>query len=201
LARAGDEIIRLLPEPPSRVLEVGCGRGETARALRDAGYDVLAIDPEAPDGDIFVRVTLEELENRAFDVVIAQRSLHHITDLDAAVAKLAELAPRLVVDEFAWDVLDGPTAEWYEGQRRVLAAAGHEPDGPPVAEWREHHAGLHGFDAMRSALVKKFVGVRFESMPYLYRYLGGEATRDLEQTLVDTGAIRPLGFRWVGRRR
>ena len=199
--RADEGLANLLPEPPARVLEVGCGRGEAALALRDAGYDVLAIDPEAPDGEIFARVTLDALDADEFDVVLAQRSLHHITDVDAATAKLARLAPLLVVDEFAWDLLDEPTGEWYEGQRGALVAAGREPEGPPVAAWEEHHAGLHGFEAMRSALAKHFVGRRFEPQPYLYRYLGGEATRDLEQTLIDTRVIRPLGFRWVGHAR
>src|SRR5438105_11708337 len=39
-----------LPDPPRRVLEVGCGyRGGIAPALAAAGYDVLAIDPDAPE--------------------------------------------------------------------------------------------------------------------------------------------------------
>jgi len=33
-----------LPESPARVLEIGAGDGELAQTLRDAGYDVLAID-------------------------------------------------------------------------------------------------------------------------------------------------------------
>jgi len=36
-----------LPPPPARVLEVGAGSGELAAALREAGYDVVAIDPAA----------------------------------------------------------------------------------------------------------------------------------------------------------
>ena len=192
----------LLPEPPARILEVGCGGGELAHGLHGQGYEVVAIDPHAPDGDLFRRVTLEELdEGESYDAAVAQRSLHHLDDLDAAVTKLAGLAPLLVVDEFAWDLLDEPTGEWYEGQRRVLLAAGREPEGPPLVDWQEHHAGLHGFEAMRSALAKRFVGRRFEPQPYLYRYLGGEATRLLEEALIDAHAIRPLGFRWVGSAR
>src|SRR4051812_8862849 len=35
-----------LPPPPARVLEVGAGQGKLAAALRAAGYDVVAIDPQ-----------------------------------------------------------------------------------------------------------------------------------------------------------
>ncbi len=34
----------VLPKPPGRILEVGCGRGEVARRLADLGYDVTPID-------------------------------------------------------------------------------------------------------------------------------------------------------------
>ncbi len=34
-----------LPAAPARVLEVGAGDGKLAQALREAGYEVVAIDP------------------------------------------------------------------------------------------------------------------------------------------------------------
>ncbi len=39
-----------LPSAPARVLEVGCGRGDLARAIAESGYEVVAIDPDAPGG-------------------------------------------------------------------------------------------------------------------------------------------------------
>jgi SAM-dependent methyltransferase len=196
------ELAQYLPEPPARVLEIGCGRGELAFALADAGYDIVAIDPEAPAGRIFRRTTIEELDAaEEFDAVVSQRTLHHVDDLAAAVAKIADVAPLLVVDDFGWDLLDEPTGEWYEGQRGTLVAAGGAPHGPTLTGWYRHHAGLHGFDAMRSALAQRFVGRRFEPQPYLYHYLGGEATEAAERRLIDGGAIRALGFRWIGLRR
>jgi SAM-dependent methyltransferase len=188
--------------PRSRVLEVGCGTGELARSLDRVGHDVLAIDPVAPEGRIFRRIGLEELDSDAgsFDAVVAARSLHHVPDLGAAVDKLARLAPLLVLDEFAWDRLDERTAEWYEGQRGVLVAAGTETDAEPVGDWEREHAGLHGYERMRAELDRRFVERHFEWMPYLYRYLGGPATFELEQGLIDAGAINGLGFRYIGVR-
>jgi 2-polyprenyl-3-methyl-5-hydroxy-6-metoxy-1,4-benzoquinol methylase len=50
-----------LPAAAARVLEVGCGRGDLARACAHAGHRVVAIDPDAPDGDLFRTTTLEDL--------------------------------------------------------------------------------------------------------------------------------------------
>lgn len=55
--------LRELPSPPARVLEVGCGGGGLARALAADGYDLVAVDPNAPAGPIFRRTTLESLED------------------------------------------------------------------------------------------------------------------------------------------
>jgi SAM-dependent methyltransferase len=183
-----------------RVLEVGCGGGELARALEAAGYDVLAIDPDAPEGAIFRRVTLEELDDPGpFDAVVASRSLHHIHDLGGALDKIAALAPLLVLNEFAWDLLDERTAEWFDGQRRALEAAGQDPE-PLEEDWEAEHADLHGYEAMRRELDRRFEERYFAWTAYLYGYLGGPATQVLEQALIDADAINALGFRYAGTR-
>lgn len=184
------------------MLEVGCGAGELALELSGAGYDVVAIDPDAPAGDIFRRTTIDELDDAGgFDAAVAARSLHHVEELDAAVAKLAALAPLLVVDEFVWDRADEATLDWYEGQRRLLVAAGHAPASPPADEWVAHHEHLHGYDRLNAALDRHFHTRVFEWVPYLYRYLGGPASETLEEGLVAARAIRAIGFRYVGERK
>src|SRR5688500_5994698 len=92
----------------SRVLEVGCGRGELAGALGALGYEVTAIDPELPPdmpavrGVRYEKVALETLRDAGpFDAVAFTTSLHHVADLGRALdAASALLAPRgvLVID-------------------------------------------------------------------------------------------------------
>ena len=127
------------------MLEVGCGDGALARALVVDGYDVVAVDPEAPEGPIFRRTTIEAFdEQRPFDAVIASLSLHHVHDLGGVLDKLVRLSSGpLVVNEFAWDR--------YE---------------PITPEWEEEHEGLHTYGAMRAELDARFEECLFEWCPY-----------------------------------
>ena len=189
-----------LPPPPARVLEVGCGReGGIAPALAAAGYEVLAIDPEAPAGEHYRAITLEQLAEEPFDAVVAERVFHHVRPLGAALDKVARMAPLFVLDEFAWDRMDEPTCEWYEAQHRVLVAAGREPKGPPdIGQWRARFDDLHPSELLRRELSTRFEERHYEDRPYLYRWLAGPASEPLEEALIAAGAIRPIGFRWTG---
>jgi SAM-dependent methyltransferase len=184
---------RELPRPPARVLEVGCGRGELARTLAADGYDVLAIDPLAPEGPIFRRTTLEALRDEGpFDAALASLALHHVDDLGVALDKLHSLLRRdapLVVRDFAWDLVDEPTARWdYE---RLGREGG-------LAEWRAEHQHLHGFDAMRTALEARFRQRSFAWGPYLSEYEPAEGDEREERGLIESGEIRAVGFVYVG---
>jgi SAM-dependent methyltransferase len=196
-------VLANLPPAPARVLEVGCGQGKLARALDEAGYDVLAIDPGAPDGPMFRRIKLEDLEeDERFDAVVAARVFHHMGEgLDPnleRVARALEGGGPFVVEEFAPDRLDEATADWYEGQRRILAAAGRANERPGAAEWEAHHSSVTPSEVLLAAFRRRFDERSYEDVPYLWRYLDGVVSLDLEQSLVDTGAIRALGYRFVG---
>jgi SAM-dependent methyltransferase len=194
-----DFIVDLRP-PPARALEVGCGDGALTTALADRGYDVTGIDPAAPSGDLFRRIKLEDLEEtERYDLVVAVRSLHHITDLDGALDKIVRLLRGrglLVVEEFAWDRLDAATAEWFYGQqpRSERAASVDECR----RDWDDEHVGLHGCEALRTAIGVRFDELRFEWRPYLYRLLDSAPAEALERSLIESRAIQPLGFRYSG---
>ena len=194
-------VLSQLPSPPSRVLEVGCGpEGGVVPALAAAGYDALGIDPDAPDGPRYRRITLEELDDHPrFDAVVAGRVLHHVRPLDAALDRLTALAPLLIVDEFAWDHLDEPTVAWYEARHRRLVDAGAAPKGPSeIAEWRRRHQDLHPYETLRRELDARYEERCFEWLPYLYRWLGDAATKADESAEIAADAIRPIGYRYVG---
>ena len=179
---------------------MGCGRGDLARAIAGSGYDVVAIDPDAPRGQLFEAVSLEEFAaTDAFDAVVASRALHHIPDLPGALEKIAGLLRsegRLILDEHACDRLDEKTARWYFAQR-----AG-EPGAPRslqacLAAWENDHADLHGYAAMRKELDRRFTERFFSWMPYLYGELA-DIDEEKERALIEEGAIQAMGFRYVG---
>lgn len=159
--RVEEFVLGRIGDPPARVLEVGCGKGELARALARAGHYVIAIDPRAPEqapegGPVFRRARIEELfEPGPFDHVVANMSLHHVEDLRMAVGKIADLLRAegtLVVVEFAWDRIDEATSEW--ALKRLPAASPPEKPswlgrrwcrgGAPRGEGGSRDHGDHG---------------------------------------------------------
>lgn len=198
-----DFVLAHLPPAPARVLEVGCGKGDLARALAAAGHEVTAIDPQAPEGAPFRRVTLEDFaEPQRFDAVVASRSLHHLPGLGEAVDKIAALlrpGGTFVVNDFAKERLEGPTAEWYYDRRLALAASGgREAPGSFDACLHEEHADIHAYADMRHELDRRFGERSFAWVPYLHEELGDVASEELERALVEAGAIQATGFRYVG---
>ena len=185
------------------MLEVGCGReGGLVEVLAARGYDALGVDPEAPEGERFVRGRFEELDGE-WDAVVAGRVLHHVHPLPAGLDRLAGFAPLLLVDEFAFDKIDAAAQDWYEAQHRLLRASGVEPNGPAdFDDWRRRHAAeLHPHDVVLRELRARYDERVLEWVPYLARWLRGPSSEALEQTLVDADAIPAIGYRWAGSRR
>jgi SAM-dependent methyltransferase len=200
-----------LPPAPARVLDVGCGNGELTRALTARGYDAHGIDPEAPESPTFDRVALEDLQvERGYDVAIAVVSLHHVADLGAGVERLAEaLVPGglLLVDEFDRAQLDLATTSWWWRQRQALAAVGLGAE-PEQTTAQDHHAAvlddladISTWDAVRHVLATRFDEASAQRVEYLYRYETHPALRPLERAMIEHGAIKPTGVRWVARAR
>jgi SAM-dependent methyltransferase len=190
-----------LPPPPLRLLEIGAGNGELARALAEAGYDVIAIDPE-PSGADVRPVALHELDEpgASFDAALAVTSLHHVEPLEGSLARLAEvLAPGglLLIDEFDIGAFDERAAEWWLRQRRALGAEELKSAAQLVAEHREH---LHPLERILAALQPHFhMGIPVDG-PYLYRWNLGESLRPDEEEAIARGEIPAVGARLLTRR-
>jgi SAM-dependent methyltransferase len=209
-----------LPDAPCRVLDVGCGEGWLSFRLARVGYEVRGIDPEAPEGPLFERVTLEEFRDPgAFDAVVAILSLHHILDLQGAVDRILNLlapAGSLVAVEFAWDRIDDATAQWALDrlpaqleednwlQKRCMELRERFRSGRRLnahshfQRWATEE-GLHPSSEMLEELRRRFSERFFSWDPYLYPELEG-VTQEEERAAIETGAIQPMGFRFVGER-
>jgi SAM-dependent methyltransferase len=193
---------RSLPAPPSRVLEIGAGDGELARALREDGYEILAIDPD-PRGEEVQSLALIELDDSIapFDAALAVTSLHHVEPLEPSIARLADvLAPGavLVVDEFDVGTFDEPAAEWWLRQRRALGGAPEKSAAELVAEHRAH---LHPLARIVATLEPQFEVEPPVHGPYLYRWNLAESLRDEELDAIAAGEIPAVGARFVARLR
>jgi SAM-dependent methyltransferase len=224
------------PPPPARLLEIGCGDGRLAARAQDLGYEVVAVDASEESVEAARRLGVDarlaswpEFDDTPFDLLLFARSLHHLSPLDAAVARARDLlrpGGLVLVEDFAWTEIDAPSAEWLHQVLGILEAANllaPEHDrlarsflgGPDALQsWREHHEHeppLHPAGAMLACLERHFGSVRAEPVPYLYRYpaealpegpAGDRLARrllELETRLARIGQITLIGRRYVAR--
>jgi len=191
-----------LPAPPVRLLEIGAGDGALARALAEAGFEVLAIDPESTGADVRP-VSLRELDEPpgSFGAAVAVTSLHHVEPLEGSLRCLAQLLEPgsvLVVDEFDVAAFDERAAAWWLRQRHALGAAEHASAEELVGEHRGH---LHPLVRIVAALEPHFhVGTPHYG-PYLYRWDLDESLRHHEEDAIARAEIPAVGARLLAQRR
>jgi SAM-dependent methyltransferase len=221
---------RVLPPAPARILEVGTGNGMVSHALADRGYHVTALDESLGTLTMTVgrvRSLAHDLlhfeEERAFDVVLFTRTLHHMAPLDGAFDRaLQALVPGgcVVAEELAYDRVNLPTARWFYDLQAVLASAGMgrggeagSDEGNPLGRWRREHVAeppLPTGHAILAVARERLDLTLVEEAPYLYRYVhdwlgyGEAAHRVVEEVLrIERRSIRErdiaaAGLRFVG---
>jgi SAM-dependent methyltransferase len=176
---------RWLPPAPARVLDVGCGDGRSTRLLGEKGYETLGLDPVAPEEPGFRRARLEDLdEDGGFDAAVAIRSLHHLDDLDLAVAALADAVRprgRLVVCEFAIEAVDGAALRWCDA---------HSLKRPPRPEV---HTDLIPLATVRAALETRFRPLADIPTAYHAREAGRVDLEAEERREIAAGRLLPAG--------
>jgi len=88
------------PAEGVKALDVATGGGHVARRLREAGCEVVTLDPSpGMQADVLARAEDIPFEDGAFDVVVTRIAPHHFEDVAAAVAEMARVSNRLVVVE------------------------------------------------------------------------------------------------------
>jgi SAM-dependent methyltransferase len=114
-----------------RALDVATGGGHVARRLREAGCEVVSVDP-APGMRPTVVAPAEHLPfaDGSFDVVACRIAAHHFDDVRAAVAEMARVSrDRVVVQD---NVFLGERVEEAEKLRDPTHVRCYSED-----EWRE----------------------------------------------------------------
>ena len=170
-----------------RVLDLGCGDGQIARALASSGVSVVGVDPttnqidvaaERAGGPVFAQAGAAVLpfSDGAFDGVIACLLFEHMDDVDAAIGEVARVLRPGGRFTFMLNhpLLQTPGSGWIDD---------HMVD-PPEQYWR---IGPYLVEAETVEQVELGVHIRFLHRP-LSRYLNALAAVGLVLERMDEPA-------------
>ena len=185
-----DDFVLGPPDGPSRILDVGSGDGSLGQRLREAGHEVVGVDPNALD-ELAIRARIEEVEPAAlgrFDLVCASMALHHI-DLRARSTRSR------------W--CSFPTAS-----SSSTSSTGQPTTRAPRPGSTSRRAATRSSTSRRStrtctpaAPCWKAIGARFalreeQPRPYLARMLRRPEREPDERAAIAAGRVPALGF-WL----
>ena len=132
----------------ARILDAGCGAGDLASKLKDAGHHVIGLDANETAVEktraLGVEATQAEFiqfEAEPFDAIVFSFSLHHIFPLTDALGHAERLlvpSGLLIAEEFAWDEIDEATARWFYSMWSLLESCG------VLTEEDDEHHHSHG---------------------------------------------------------
>ena len=202
-----------LPAPPARVVEIGCGPlGGFVPMLRSSGYDALGVDPDAPDGAHYRRVTFERAELvQGIDAFIASTSLHHVADPAELLDRVATIlagAGTLIVVEWGWEDFDEATADWcferlgpddeagWLHRRRDEWFESGQAWSAYMRAWAEGER-LHSGSTLLRLLDERFQREHLARGPYFFPSLA-RATESDERSAIEGGQIRATRIDYVG---
>lgn len=199
----------MITYPGQRILEIGCGNGYLSLELARNGHDVTGIDMSQDIIKVAERTWAVHRDpvgfgklnylctnfdtwqaaKSSFDIVIFNRVLHHLADLQMTLAKVKHILRSgglMICQDYAYDRLDYQTASWmYQMQRLLFLSGLHDenpastPDDSRCIEtirkaWHkrslEHH--LQHYEVMSLALQAIFYERFFTWTPYLFIYIG-----------------------------
>jgi SAM-dependent methyltransferase len=150
------------------VLDVATGGGHVARKLREAGANVVTVDP-APGmrADVIAPADHLPFADSSFDAVACRLAAHHFPDVLAAVKEMARVARNRVV------ICDNTFVSESSEEADRLRDPSHVRN-YGVAEWRSFF-GLAGLDVADEAIMQR----PLEIEPWLARVecTGAEAQR------------------------
>jgi SAM-dependent methyltransferase len=137
--RSGADLDLLVEWAEGRTaLDVATGGGHVARRLREAGFDVVTVDP-SPGMQADVLSSAEHLPfaDGSFDVVVTRIAPHHFADIREAIAEMARVSRDLVL--VVDNLYRGDAVEEAERLRDPTHVRNYGEE-----EWRElfAHAGL-----------------------------------------------------------
>jgi SAM-dependent methyltransferase len=156
-------------------LDVATGGGHVARRLREAGFQVVTVDPAPGMGaDTTARAEDLPFADASFDTVVSRAAPHHFHDIELAMGEMGRVAGSLVI--VADNLHLGPQVEEAERLRDPTHVRCYSTE-----EWRDLFEGA-GLEVEAVEIEDK----RIELEPWLARTgCAGEETERVKELLAD----------------